>query len=95
MSKIYQGDVGTVFSVDVGTDISSATTTNLKVCKPDGSNVTWIGAINGGINTQIDYTIVTDDLDQVGEYKLNAYVVTATWTGHGETVPFVVYKVGC
>ena len=91
-SKLYQADEGTVFQVDVGVDISAASTTDLKVRKPDGTLVSWVGAANGSTNTQIDYTIVTDDLDQLGQYRLQAYVVTATWTGRGETVNFTVYK---
>ena len=92
MSKIYQADEGTVFQVDVGVDISAASTTDLKVRKPDGTLVSWTGTANGSINTQIDYTTVTDDLDQTGQYRLQAYVVTATWDGRGETATFTVYK---
>jgi len=91
MSKVYKDDTGTVFQVDVGVDISAASTVDLKVRKPDGSIVTWTGSINGSVNTQIDYTIVTDDLDQTGKYTLQSYVVTATWTGRGESVGFLVY----
>lgn len=91
MSKIYVDDVGTEFQVDVGVDITGATTAELKVTKPDGSLVTWAGTENG---TRIDYTIETDDLDLPGRYRLNAYVETATWSGHGETAEFVVYEVG-
>jgi hypothetical protein len=91
-SKLYVGDEGTVFEVDVGTDISAASTTDLKVQKPDGSEATWTGAANGGTNTQIDYTIVADDLDQAGRYRLQSHVVTASWNGLGETAEFVVYS---
>ena len=90
-SKLYVDDEGTVFEVDVGTDVSGASTTDLKVRKPDGTRVSWTGAVNGVTNTQIDYTIVTDDLDQSGTYRLQSYVVTPTWTGRGETAEFVVY----
>ena len=92
MSKLYQDDVGTVFQVAVGANVSAASTTDLKVRKPDGTRVTWTGAVNGVTNTQIDYTIVTDDLDQSGEYKLQSYVVTASWTGLGETTDFTVHR---
>lgn len=91
MSKIYRNDTGTIFQVDVGVDISAASTAALKVRKPDGTEVTWVGAVNGSVPSQIDYTIVTDDLDQGGEYILQSYVVTATWTGRGESVQFFVY----
>lgn len=91
MSKIYKGDEGTVLEVDVGEDISTATTTELKVLKPDGAPATWVGSVNGLVNTQIDYTIVNGDLDQAGKYRLQAYVVTVAWDGRGETVELMVY----
>jgi hypothetical protein len=91
-SKLYQADEGTVFQVDVGTDISAASTTDLKVRKPDGTLASWVGAANGSTNTQIDYTIVTDDLDQLGQYRLQAHVVTNSWTGRGETASFTVHE---
>ena len=91
MSKVYKDDTGTVIEVAVGVDISAATTTDIKVKKPDGTTATWTGAVNGAVNTQIDYTIVTDDLDQAGGYSCQAYVETATWTGLGETAVLMVY----
>ncbi len=93
MTKIYQDDVGTIFEVEVGEDLSTANATDLKVLKPDGTTIeTWIGAVNGAINTQIDYTIDAGDLDQVGTYFLQSYVEFAAWTGRGETVEFIVYR---
>ena len=41
MSKVYIDDVGTVIEVDVGVDVSTATTTDLDVKKPDGL---WVSA---------------------------------------------------
>ena len=90
-SKLYKDDLGTVFQVDVGTDVSGASALTLKVRKPKGTRVSWTGAVNGATNTQIDYTIIADDLDEVGTYKLQSHVVTPTWTGRGETVDFTVY----
>jgi len=92
MSKVYMGDVGTVLEVAVGADISAATTTDLKVKKPDGTIETWTGAANGVTNTQLDYTIVTNDLDQHGVYFIQSYIETATWSGLGETIKLTVYQ---
>ena len=91
MSKVYIGDIGTVIEVAVGIDISAATTTELKVKKPDGTTDTWVGAVNGSTNTQLDYTIAADDLDQSGEYDIQAHIETATWVGLGETARLMVY----
>ena len=98
MSKIYQGDVGTVVEAAVcdengdAVDLSGATTTDIKVKKPDGTTTTWTGAVNGSISNQIDYTTVSGDLDQAGRYKVQAYVVTPLWSGLGETAKFTVYE---
>lgn len=90
--KIYVGDVGTIIKIDVGTDISAATTTNILVRKK-GGDVTWTGSVSSATPTVIDYTIVTDDLDVVGTYYLQPYIVTTSWTGRGETVTMEVYEV--
>jgi hypothetical protein len=88
--KSYVDDVGTVVLVDTGSDIQTATTTNLLVKKPDGTEVTWTGTLSG--TDSITYTIVADDFDQAGTYSLQSYVETAAWQGSGETVTFIVYS---
>lgn len=93
MTKIYEGDIGTIFEVDVGEDLTSANVTDLKVRKPDGTDHTWVGSVNGSINTQIDYTITVDDLDQNGIYRFQSYVEFSAWVGRGETVEFTAYGV--
>ncbi len=88
--KMYVGDIGTEFIVDCGSDLTGATTTDLRVKKPDGTVETWAAAI---YNTNyLKYTIVSGDLDQEGEYELQSYVVLPSWTGRGETVEFTVYS---
>ena len=91
MAKIYKGDEGTVFQVEVGVDISSATTVELRVWKPGASSATtWNGSANG---TRIDYTTVTDDLDTAGMHKLQAYVEMGGGIWRGETTNFTVHDV--
>ena len=90
MGKIYINDIGTELIVDCGTDISTATTTNLLVSKPNGKVVTWVGTISN--TTCIKYNTLLNDLDQAGEYKLQAYIVLPTWSGRGQNSSFTVYK---
>ena len=91
-NKVYVGDEGTVIELDCGEDISTATVTDIKVRKPDGTLVTWTGSKNGGVNSQIDYTVVTDDFDQPGAYRLQAYVEMPSGKWRGESVSLLVYK---
>lgn len=87
--KYYVGDVGTEILVDTGSDISSASTLELRVKKPDGTTDTWTGTLDG--TDSISYTTVSGDFDQSGEWTLQAYVVLPSWTGRGESVAFTLY----
>lgn len=88
-NKIYVGDIGTVITLNTNETISSATTTNIKVKKGDGTTATWVGSLSG--SNSVTYTIVADDLSCSGIYKVQAYVVMSDWTGLGDTVEFQVY----
>lgn len=92
MGKMYQGDVGTVLQVNVGDDMSSATTVELSILKPDLTTEVWDAIVNGVDNTQIDHTIITDELDQVGRYGVQAHIVISGWSGLGETTEFIVHE---
>ena len=84
----YLGDIGTVITVSTGVDLSAASTAELKIKKPDKTVTTWAASVSGGDNTQLVYTVVADDFDQAGTYKVQAYIVTASWTGRGNTASF-------
>ena len=93
MAKIYVGDVDTILTVETNSVLTGASATNLKILKADGTEVTWTGAINGAVNTQIDYTFVADDISVAGDWFLNSFITFAggsQWTG--ETVKFPVYN---
>jgi hypothetical protein len=87
-SQYYVGDEGTEIIVDTCSDISAATVTDLIVRKPDGTQVTWSGAIYD--TTKIRYVTTTGDFDQAGRYRLQAYVEMPGWKGFGETTTFKV-----
>ena len=93
MAKIYQGDVGTIFEMTVGTDLSAATLTQYKIKRPDDTTVTRTASVKGSPTDGIlTYTGIADDTAQVGKHYLQAYVEFPTWTGLGETVPFEVHE---
>lgn len=91
MSKVYQGDVGTVIRVDMGADISTATAVVLNVLKPDGTEDEWTAEVDVGDSQDIIYTTLADDLDQVGEYLIQPALTFADWEGLGQTVRLVVH----
>jgi hypothetical protein len=90
MPGFFQDDVGTIIEVNVGEDVSLATTLELRIRKPNGAVENWTAAKDSLVDTQINYTVVAGDFDQAGEYRLNSYIVLPTWTGHGEPARFEI-----
>ena len=89
MSKIYKADTGTILLFDTGSDISAATTAYIRYEKPDASTGYLEGAAYD--TTKVKFTTLVGTFDQVGVWKLQAYVVTPSWTGHGEIVEVRVH----
>jgi len=75
------GNIGTIFratlKVDIG-DLSTATRTEFHVLKPDGSTVTWTATFTtDGTDNKIEFkTVTVADLDQKGNWELEAYAET-------------------
>lgn len=89
--KYYAGDTGTEIIVDTCSDITTATTADLLVEKPDGTVETWSGSVYD--TTKIRYIVQSGDFDQAGEYFLQAYVVMPGGTWRGNTTSFRVVAV--
>lgn len=88
-NKVYVGDIGTVITLDTNETISTATTTDIKVKKGDGTTATWTGVLSG--TDSVTYIVVDGDFSCSGIYKIQAYVVMSGWSGLGETAEFTVY----
>ena len=86
--KIYIGDIGTDIIVDCGEDITGATGLSLKIQKPDRTLASWVATIYNA--NYLKYTIVLNDLDQSGRYRVQASLTLSGWTGLGETDIFTV-----
>jgi len=87
-SNYFVGDAGTLITVDTCSDITAATLAALDVMKPDGSTDRWVGSVVD--TTKIQYVVSVGDFDQVGEYRLQAYIEMPGWQGWGNTVTFKV-----
>jgi len=86
--EIQVGDIGTVlkFTIrDYGedltpiVDISTATTKQIILQKPDGSTVLKTATFEtDGTDGVLTYTIASDDIDESGQWKAQAIVVLST-----------------
>ena len=90
MPKIYVGDIGTDIILDTGMDLAGATTLKMKYKKPNAVIGEWTGTVTA--TTKIKHTSLAGELDVAGKWVLQAYVVIAGWTGHGESVNMTVYS---
>ena len=91
MTKIYQGSVGIAINVATGITLTGATTTQIKVKKPSGALATWTAAIDGSNAQQLNYITVAGDLNEAGNYFLQAYVVIGTQILLGETDAVAIF----
>jgi hypothetical protein len=86
---VFLNDIGTLINVDVGSDITGATVHQIKYIKPDGSSGNW----DATVSTQyLQYTTADGDLDELGDWEVQAYVETASGKWHGEVTRFKVLK---
>jgi len=92
--NIQVGVIGLVMTLtieedNVAVNISSATTKQIKVRKPDGSVMDKAADFStNGSDGKLTYTTIADDIDMVGEYQAQAYVVMTGFTGHSTVVSF-------
>lgn len=96
--KQYQkGDIGTAITVVVRNksglvvDISTATTKQIKLKKPDDSVVTKTGIFTtDGTDGKFYYVTTSNDLNQVGTWGIQGYLVMTGFTGHSNPGIFQV-----
>ena len=87
MGKSYVGEIGKEIVVDCGIDLSAFDPPLvLSVRKPDGTEVEWTGSAYD--TTKIRYVTVEDDLDQAGNYHVQADVDGLI----SETAVFKIHK---
>ena len=73
-------------------DISSASTKQIIIKKPDDSVITnTTGFSTDGKDGLIYYKTVTGDLSVSGTYEVQGYIVMATFTGYSTINTFEVY----
>lgn len=97
-NEIHLNDIGTKFQVTVkdgddAVDISTASAKSLIFKKPSGTKMTKAAAFTSdGSNGKIDYTILADDLDEVGTYQLQGKVIISDGTFFTDIQTFKVHR---
>ena len=95
MSKIYVGDVGTVFDLNAdpnstGLDLTGYTL-KVEFLKPNGSSIERTAALKPASTSIVRYTIVSGDLDTAGTWYVQIKATLGGNTWSGETDSFTVY----
>lgn len=80
---MQKGDIGTVIILDTGEDISTATLVKIRYKKPNGDTGEWTASVN---STEVRYTTLAGDIDQTGDWEMQAYVELAAWQGYSAIV---------
>lgn len=91
-NRCYVGDVGTVITLETGSNLTTlgATAVTIKVQKPSTATQDWVASIVSATPSQITYTTVSGDLDEAGMYSLQAYIVSPTGTWRGDATPLEI-----
>jgi hypothetical protein len=97
-NEIHENDIGTVFEVtlkDGATviDISGATEKKIKFRKPDKTTFEKdMDFVTDGTNGQLKYETEDGDMSQPGNWAMQVYIESTTWTGHSEMHAFTVHE---
>jgi hypothetical protein len=98
-AKIHLNDIGTKFNFNIVDesgaviDLSVATFKELRFSKPNGSVVTKTPTfLTNGTDGKIYYVTVLNDLDQVGEWKVQFKTDLPSWQGYSDIGKFKVYE---
>ena len=86
--KIFVGDVGTEIELECGIDTTGATVRQIVAQAPSGSVKTWNATQVG--NSVIRYVTQPGDIDQPGNWRLQARVSLPGWSGSGDVATLKV-----
>lgn len=96
---IYKDDTSIIFRLDTGisdTLLATATKIEIHVLKPSRSIITWTATQyidpDDGPTSDITYTTVAGDLDEAGDYILQAYIEWGINAHHGDSFSVSVYE---
>jgi hypothetical protein len=79
MLKFKLGAVGVAIEADLGDDVSDATGITFYFVKPDGEVISRTGTFSDdGADGLVRYVTIANDLDDVGNWRVQVKITTAT-----------------
>jgi len=87
MATVQVGDIGTSIVIALGEDVSGADSSKMVARKPDHTTAIWSSSVSA---QTVTYTLVDGDIDQHGDWLLQAYVDLGAWEGYSTTAILVV-----
>ncbi len=96
--EIHKGDIGTIFEITlkdgkIVVDVSTASIKNIFFQKPSGIILTKAAAFTtDGVDGKIQYTTIAADLDEIGDWELQAGVTLAAGTWKSSIEKFQVFR---
>ena len=87
--ETFVGDTVKI-TLHTGIDLTSYSTLEIIYRKPDGTPGSWTAIIDPDRSTHMYYTTISTDLDQAGEWVLEAYAAGGGTVLHGLPVSFKV-----
>lgn len=97
-TDVRVGDIGISFKVTIedcgsAVDVSSASTKQILLYKPDGTVLTKSASFfTSGVDGIIKYDTVSGDLDIAGFWRIEAYVILGSSEYYSEIERFRVYN---
>jgi hypothetical protein len=98
VDEVHLNDVGTIFRMTLvdsdgaAVDLSSSTQKQLIFQKPSGATLTKTAVFyTDGTDGKIQYTTQSGDLDELGEWKWQAYIVNPVGSWRSNIDKFRVY----
>lgn len=93
--EIHKNDINTAFRVTINedgqaVDLNTATTKQLKFKKPDRSTLTKTATLYN--DSTLQYLTVDGDLNQIGDWTVQAFVAIGSGSWHSDTHRFTVYE---
>jgi len=83
------GDVGTVLSVDVGVDVSGASSAKMVFKPPNSAAFSRTASTSG---EAVQYTTTALDFTEPGVWTLQAWVDLGSWSGYSVPAEYTVYS---
>ncbi len=96
-NEIHVNDIGTVFTLNVydedssAVDLSSASV-DILFKKPDNTLLTQSGTISSGTGGEVTYTTVSGDLNLHGTWSIQALVTLGSNQFYSDVNQFKVYR---